>query len=112
MLSSFDASKGKLTFKADGNPVTDYDKHIPWYIYLSAGPAVLALGPILGAIIVAIVDSIVAAVTSSVAKETSASSGNLGISDIVSSSIEWPGSGDWKVSDARLDDAFCLKYKI
>ena len=110
--ASFDASSGKLTFKSHGKPVTDYDKHIPTWLYFVAGPAILALGPIVGLIVVAIVDSIIAAVSSSVANATSGSSSNLAIGDVTSKAVDWPGGKKWKVTDAGLSDALFLRCKM
>ncbi len=112
MACTFDATKSVLEMKTLPGPDPDYEKHIPWWLYLTAGPAILVFGPLIGGIVVAIVDSVVAAVTTSVAKATSSSGGSISVGDLTAQSIEWVGAGQWTLVDAGLSDALYLRCKI
>jgi Clostridium P-47 protein len=112
MSVGFDASSGKLTITQDGTPTSDYEKHIPAWIYVLSAPAIVVLGPIIPLIVAGIVDGIIAGVTSSVAQSVSTSGQNLALSDWSAQSFQFPGFSKFAVQNAGLSESFYMRCKL
>lgn len=109
---AYDASTGKLTVTPHGNPQSDHDTHIPWYIYASCAPFIAVLGPLIPGIVAAIVDGVIAGVTAAVANSVPTNTGNLALSDWSAQAIEFPGASRWTINNAALSDAFYMRCKL
>lgn len=109
---TYNASAGKLTVAATGTPTSDHDTHIPWYIYASCAPFIVALGPIIPGIVAAIVDGVIAGVTAAVANSVTTNTGNLALNDWSAQAIEFPGASRWTIDNAALSDAFYMRCKL
>ena len=109
----YDAATGKISFVPAGSPSHDYNKHIPWYLYVASLPVLPFLGLLVGAIVVGIVDGVTEAVTTGVAQKVTGGAGqNLALANWSSEAVKWPGMDKWTVQEAGLSDAFYLRCTL
>ncbi|MGE7877930.1 TULIP family P47-like protein [Peribacillus muralis] len=101
----YDKNHNNGSFIADSNPTSNYQKHIPWYVW-----AILGIGLVFGAIIVAIIHEVISKVTNSVTQNVRLGS-NEYLTKIQTSSLTWNGMKETNTTDALLDVAFCIKGK-
>jgi len=103
-----DFASGTLTLSKDGDPVTDHDTHIPWWLYVVAAPTL----PFIGPIVLIVVDVVIASVSAAIANSVSQNSGNVDLSSWSATAVDFPGGKSWTVQDAGLSGAFYMRCAL
>ncbi|MDC4242492.1 MULTISPECIES: TULIP family P47-like protein [Bacillota] len=98
----FNKTNKKIQFKPDNNPIIKYQRHIPWWIWLT-----LIIIPISELILHFVTNDI----TNTIARNVKIDA-NSYIGELSTEILEWNGMSKSNISDCLLDVLFAIKGKI